>query len=28
VLQHRASLVDALYEGQVSDPFIIQATTR
>jgi feruloyl-CoA synthase len=28
VLQHRASLVDALYEGQASDPFIIQATQR
>jgi feruloyl-CoA synthase len=25
VLQHRASLVNALYEGQASDPFIIQA---
>jgi feruloyl-CoA synthase len=28
VLQHRASLVDALYEGQASDPFIIQARPR
>jgi len=28
VLQHRAALVDALYEGPVSDPFILQARTR
>ena len=28
VLQHRASLVDALYEGRSSDPFIIQARRR
>jgi len=28
VLQHRASLVEALYEGSASDPFIIQATKR
>ncbi len=28
VLQHRASLVDALYEGRASDPFIIQARPR
>jgi feruloyl-CoA synthase len=25
VLQHRASLVEALYEGQTSDPFILEA---
>ncbi|HET7524535.1 MAG TPA: feruloyl-CoA synthase [Burkholderiaceae bacterium] len=28
VLQQRASLVDALYEGRASDPFIIEATPR
>jgi feruloyl-CoA synthase len=28
VLQHRAALVNALYEGQASDPFIIQARAR
>jgi feruloyl-CoA synthase len=28
VLQHRASLVEALYEGSASDPFIIEATKR
>ena len=28
VLQHRASLVNALYEGPTSDPFIIQAGPR
>jgi feruloyl-CoA synthase len=28
VLQHRASLVDALYEGRSADPYIIQAGTR
>jgi feruloyl-CoA synthase len=28
VLQQRASLVNALYEGQASDPFIIQARAR
>ena len=28
VLQHRASLVDALYEGEASDPFIIRARGR
>jgi feruloyl-CoA synthase len=28
VLQHRASLVDALYEGRTADPFIIEATAR
>ena len=28
VLQHRASLVDALYEGRAADPFIIQARPR
>jgi feruloyl-CoA synthase len=27
VLQHRASLVDALYEGSSADPYIIQART-
>ncbi|HSB22436.1 MAG TPA: feruloyl-CoA synthase [Burkholderiaceae bacterium] len=28
VLQHRAALVDALYEGRTADPFIIQARPR
>jgi feruloyl-CoA synthase len=28
VLQHRASLVEALYEGRASDPFIIEVSPR
>jgi feruloyl-CoA synthase len=28
VLQHRASLVEALYEGRAADPFILEARPR
>jgi len=28
VLQHRAALVDALYEGRAADPFILLARSR
>jgi feruloyl-CoA synthase len=28
VLQHRASLVEALYEGPGSDPFVIEARAK
>ena len=28
VLQHRSSLVEALYEGRAADPFILEARSR